>query len=355
MKVLKWFGALLALLVVGVVGSVFYLKSAAAERFEQTFDVAVTAIPIPFPLSEDELARVVKQRSEARQKENPAPPPEAEGAAEAEVAAAPAKSPEDLVSKDEQAKLALENAIARGKHYVDSRAACSECHAQDFGGKVIIDSPVMGTWIAPNITKGGKTKDYTAEDWVRLVRHGVKPDKHPASMPSLDYTKFSDQELSDIAAYISSLPAVDRVMPPSVLGPIFSLLIVKGEMPISAEVIDHAQERPKYPPALVANLELGEHLSHVCTGCHGPTLSGGPIPGGDPAWPAARNLTFHETGLGAWSLADFTKAMREGLRPDGATIDPAMPVAYTSKLKDEEIEGLYKYLKTLPPTPYGNH
>jgi mono/diheme cytochrome c family protein len=86
---------------------------------------------------------------------------------------------------------------------------------------------------------------------------------------------------------------------------------------------------------------LGKYLGARCSGCHGAGFAGGEIVGGDPAWPHARNLTFHETGLAKWSLDDFKKALRDGVRPDGAKIDKVMPIAYTSQLKHAEIEALY--------------
>ena len=88
-------------------------------------------------------------------------------------------------------------------------AACS--------GNSAIENPVMGKWIAPNITRGGVTKNYRPEDWDRIVRHGILPSGKPAVMPATDFAQFSDQEISDIAAYIHSLPPVDREMPKSVL------------------------------------------------------------------------------------------------------------------------------------------
>jgi mono/diheme cytochrome c family protein len=175
-------------------------------------------------------------------------------------------------------------------------------------------------------------------------------------MPSRDFANLSDQEISDIAAYIGSLPAVDKQMPPSELGPIFSLLVVNGEIPVSAEVIDHQAKRSKYPPPVArASLDLGKHLGTTCVGCHGDHLSGGPIQGGDPAWLPAKNLTFHESGLAAWSLEDFRKAMKHGVRPDGSKIAAPMPIAYTRELKDTEVESIFAYLKTLPPRPFGQH
>jgi hypothetical protein len=52
---------------------------------------------------------------------------------------------------------------------------------------------------------------------------------------------------------------------------------------------------------------------------------------------------------------DFLQAMREGKRPDGTAIDPVMPIQYTKNLKDEEIDAIYIYLKTIPKKPFGTH
>jgi hypothetical protein len=379
-RVLKWIGIVLGTLIVVLVCAVLYLKSAAAAKYAKKYDVKASAIPIPFPLTADEVAALRRSRAKKLQATTIAPantaaaaPTEAAAApteaaaAPTEVAAAPtegtatpdapavpaAAEPDPLAGTDLGA-VALDRAVTRGKRYLETRAGCTECHGDDLGGKVIIDNPVMGTWIAPNITRGGLTKNYKSADWVRILRHGIKPDDTAASMPSLDFANFSDQEVSDIAAYIRSVPVVERVMPPTVFGPVFSLLVVKGDIPISAEVIDHDARRAKYPPAVAATPELGEHLANTCKGCHGVTLSGGPIQGGDPKWPPARNLTFDETGLAKWTRMDFFQALREGKRPDGTAIDPVMPTAYTKRLKDEEIDALYIYLQTVPKKPLGS-
>jgi mono/diheme cytochrome c family protein len=91
----------------------------------------------------------------------------------------------------------------------------------------------------------------------------------------------------------------------------------------------------------------------MCTGCHGPGLSGGPIAGGPPDWPPAANLT--PTGLGHYTEADFIRALREGVRPGGVPIDAAMPVArITRHMTDVELRALYAYLRSVPPRPYGS-
>lgn len=342
MRVLKWIaGTLAGLLVVAGIGGA-YFKSAAQARLDKTYEVKVDPVPIPFPLSDAEVEALRAERRALL------------ASGEGVVEGAAGEERADPLQGVDLAAIALERAIERGKHYLSSRAACADCHGDDMGGKVIIENPVMGTWAAPNITRGGKTKDYKSEDWIRIIRHGVKPDGRATSMPSRDFANFSDQEVSDIAAFIQNLPAVDRPDQEIEFGPIFSMLLAQGEVPISAEVIDHVSKRPLYPPNVAAvSLELGKHLAGTCVGCHGAGLSGGPIQGGDPAWLPAKNLTFDDSGLAGWTLSDFTKAMRDGVRPDGVNIGPPMPIAYTKQFTDAEVESMYEYLKTAPKKPYG--
>jgi mono/diheme cytochrome c family protein len=56
-----------------------------------------------------------------------------------------------------------------------------------------------------------------------------------------------------------------------------------------------------------------------------------------------------ESGIGNWSLAAFTRAMREGVSRDGRHLFPAFPYWAFTKLSDEDTGALYAYLMTLAP------
>lgn len=56
-----------------------------------------------------------------------------------------------------------------------------------------------------------------------------------------------------------------------------------------------------------------------------------------------------ETGLGRWSDADFVRAMREGLAPDGSHYFPVFPYAAFTGLSDQDLLDLKAYLGTLAP------
>jgi mono/diheme cytochrome c family protein len=61
------------------------------------------------------------------------------------------------------------------------------------------------------------------------------------------------------------------------------------------------------------------------------------------------NITPHpQAGIGRWTEADFVRAMREGVRPDGANFFPAFPYTSFTKITDSDLRDLWAYLRTLP-------
>jgi hypothetical protein len=50
-----------------------------------------------------------------------------------------------------------------------------------------------------------------------------------------------------------------------------------------------------------------------------------------------------------WSVADFVRALREGVRPDGSAISPAMPWKAMGRMTDLELHAIFAYLKSIPP------
>src|SRR5688572_24400931 len=64
------------------------------------------------------------------------------------------------------------------------------------------------------------------------------------------------------------------------------------------------------------------------------------------------NITPHaEAGIGRWSQADFTRALREGRRPDGAHYFPAFPYASFTRIGDADLRDLFAYFRSLKPSP----
>jgi mono/diheme cytochrome c family protein len=64
----------------------------------------------------------------------------------------------------------------------------------------------------------------------------------------------------------------------------------------------------------------------------------------------APNLTpDRDTGIGAWSDADFTRALRYGIAPDGSNYYPAFPYQYFTKMTKDDTLAIRAYLGTLAP------
>jgi mono/diheme cytochrome c family protein len=108
-----------------------------------------------------------------------------------------------------------------------------------------------------------------------------------------------------------------------------------------------------FAPELVAN---GKMLASGgnCATCH--TANGGaPFAGGYPMVTPfgtvhTTNITpDRETGIGTWSLAAFTRALREGVARNGKHLFPAFPYTHFALLTDDDIAALYAYLMTVPP------
>lgn len=86
-----------------------------------------------------------------------------------------------------------------------------------------------------------------------------------------------------------------------------------------------------------------------CAGCH-TAPSGKPLAGGLP-FPTpvgvvyASNITpDRDHGIGGYDLTDFARLMRQGVRPDGVRVYPAMPYTAFAKVSDEDLQDLFAYL-----------
>jgi mono/diheme cytochrome c family protein len=316
-KVLKIAAVLLGVLVLLATAVYAWATMTSRRMLAQKFETHAAEFPIPFPLDPAEVSAMGLNEDAARQ-------------------------------------LAEKRAIERGRHLVAARYACVECHGENFAGGVMVDAFPLGRLLGPNLTlgKGSRTADFTPRDWDRIVRHGVLRDGLPAVMPSEDFQRMSDQELSDIVSYIRSLPPVDNVVPKSTFGPVGKVLIATGKLPIPASAIARqTTPHPVQPPPEAVSAEFGKHLASVCIGCHGPDFSGGQITGGDPGWPPARNLTPDATGLKGWTYDQFVTALAKSQRPDGTALRAPMTLmaSYGQRMKDVERQALWAYLQSLPP------
>jgi cytochrome c553 len=243
--------------------------------------------------------------------------------------------------------------IARGEH-LTRIATCTLCHGADLGGGIYADMGPMGVIAGSNLTtgRGGVASYYTASDWSRAIRRGVRQDSTSLIvMPSEVFTHLSGEDLAAIVGYLRARAPVDRDVPRSHFGPLGRALLAMGKLNI---LVAPKTEDYKYAASVEPNesAEYGRYLADItgCHGCHGYGLSGGQV-AGPPGLPPASNLT--PTGIGAWSEADFVRAMREGKRPDGSILDEFMPWKNYTHMTDSELRALWLYLREVPPKAFG--
>jgi len=232
--------------------------------------------------------------------------------------------------------------LALGERIVRVRNGCIDCHGSNLAGAKIMDNGAMGKIYGSNITPAALS-NWSDEQVARAIRHGVGLDNKPlVLMPSHDFLPLSQGDLAAIIAYLRSVPAVDSASEPIKLGPVSKALLTFEKAPslLAAQVIDHQAPFASKPPEAVS-VEFGKYLAQsACAGCHGPSFMGGPIPGGDPKWPPASDLTQ----LKSWDAEAFKAALRDGVRPGGEKIQAPMP---PMALDDIETEALWLFIQSL--------
>lgn len=109
-------------------------------------------------------------------------------------------------------------------------------------------------------------------------------------------------------------------------------------------------------------VQRGEYVARLadCVACHslpdGPPFAGGLKMDTPLGGIFATNITpDREHGIGNYSLADFDRAVRHGVRADGARLYPAMPYPSYAKLSDDDIRALYAFFsKGVKPSAQAN-
>jgi mono/diheme cytochrome c family protein len=131
-------------------------------------------------------------------------------------------------------------------------------------------------------------------------------------------------------------------------------LVVAAAVVVSA--VAHHVPDPAISPALAQrtpDAARGEYIAVLgdCAFCH--TKAGGPSYAGGLALNSplgtiySSNITpDRDTGIGAYTLADFVRVMRLGVKPDGTRLYPAMPYTAYAAVSDEDLQDLFAYLQS---------
>ncbi|HEX4183344.1 MAG TPA: cytochrome c [Caulobacteraceae bacterium] len=124
------------------------------------------------------------------------------------------------------------------------------------------------------------------------------------------------------------------------------------------QLADYKGPDPTGVPAELRNADLvkrGEYLTKAadCEVCH-TTEGGQPYSGGLPFKTPfgtlySPNITAdRQTGIGAWSDAEFIRAVHKGIARDGSRLYPAFPYESYTLLSDDDVRAIRAYLFSLP-------
>lgn len=238
--------------------------------------------------------------------------------------------------------------IARGD-YLAKAAGCKACHTakggSDFGGGPPLKTP-FGTFYAPGIRA---LEGWTAEQFVRAVRHGIGPDGRPLYpvFPYASYTKMTDADAAALYAYFASLPREEAEATKHDV-PLWlrwrGVLNGWRTLFLGDEQIDPAQNRGRY---------LAEALGH-CGECHTPrTLFGAPDPkqhyAGTKDGPEGGDVpAITPAALAEWTVGDLEYFLQTGMKPNYDSVQGSMIEVIeegTAHLSSADRAALAAYLK----------
>ncbi len=265
--------------------------------------------------------------------------------------------------------------VDRGRYVVRELANCATCHGDPTQRAAIvkgIDVPLSGGFVfdippgrfyAPNLTPDNETGLGRVPDQAiaRALRYGVGHDGR-ALLPFMEMQGLSNDDLQAVVSYLRSQPLVRNPVPPHY----FSLLgkIVKATL--LANPVGPATPPPERAPR-GATVETGRYLVEsvaLCWACHtqrskmtgaltGPRFGGatGLTESDDPehSWSPPNITRDLETGrLGAMSEDQFLARFRQGLVIPGSP----MPWQGFSRLAEDDLRAIYRYLKSVPPVKH---
>jgi mono/diheme cytochrome c family protein len=259
--------------------------------------------------------------------------------------------------------------LARGKKL--ATMLCVGCHLDPGTGRLtgrhLADVPSkFGTVYSSNITRDAARGigSWTDGEIAYLLRTGITRDGRYIPPYMIKLPHMADADLQAIIAFLRSrdpLVAPANVESPGVSRPSF---LTKLLCRIAFRKLPYPTHHIEAPP-------IGDRIAHGrylitgldCYGCHSaswetmniaePERSAGYLGGGNTLTDLrgrsirSANLTSdEETGIGTWSEADLSRALRQGFRPDHTPL--RSPMAPMPQLTDDEVAAFYAYLRSVP-------
>jgi len=271
--------------------------------------------------------------------------------------------------------------IKHGEYLAYHVAACMHCHStrditkysgpikpgteggggEEFSHAILADIP--GVLYGKNITPDKETGigTWTDEELLRAITQGISKngDTLFPIMPYANFNRMAKHDLLSIIAYIRTLKPINNKVPAREL-------MIPIAMAYPAKYLQPSLDGNVIPPT-TDKVKYGEYLATVadCATCHtvfkqgeldfSKLLAGGNTFTIDKWKVTSANLTPDSaTGLGTWSEEMFLSKFKQYRDPKSFNYDPGlkntvMPVSDYAGMKDEDLQAIYAYLRTVKP------
>ncbi|HXG20673.1 MAG TPA: cytochrome c [Methylomirabilota bacterium] len=257
--------------------------------------------------------------------------------------------------------------ITRGRYIFALAGGCG-CHTPKDGPVNAGGRPLKtpyGTFYGTNITPDPVhgVGNWTDQQIIDAIRLGIRPDGSVMSpvMPYPAFNEMSDQDVSDLVAYLRTLPPVARANQPHELCVPFPGLAMR----VWRWLFFTPRNASQTPAAgLERGRYISEHLAH-CQECHTPrTIFGTLDRSRDLAGNAegidgeiSPNITPEpKTGIGEWTEEEIVALLQTGFKPNFDNVQGLMALVIDGvseggykDMTQEDAMAIAHYLKSVPP------
>jgi mono/diheme cytochrome c family protein len=276
--------------------------------------------------------------------------------------------------------LAQGTPLERGRYLVTTVMACGNCHTpKDADGRAVVGKELAGgasfdippfAGTAANITPDRETGigSWSDDEIKRAITHGERPDRGPlagkplaALMAANFFKALLPSDLDAIVAYLRTVPAVRNAVPAPVYRlPVRHTAFAEADRGFNQRDMQDKVRRGAYLATIAHCLEChtpiekGAMQLDTALGAGGREFLPSFVKGLPESWKGSvsRNITSHrEKGIGAWSDAEVKRAISTGVGRDGRKLQAPMAFAWYAGIRDEDLDALVAYLRTLAPWP----
>jgi len=161
----------------------------------------------------------------------------------------------------------------------------------------------------------------------------------------------TQEDLDAVVSYVRSVPPVrNEVALPSYNAAMHAELVPGGDKPIDQALLRDPVQRGFYLATIAHCMECHAKGADGALNFRTGLGKGGYEMKGPYGSVTVSNITSHPTkGVGNWSDVELKRALTHGVSRDGRAFKPPMArQRYYSRMKDEDLDAIVAWLRTLP-------